>query len=85
MHGQKINKEAQKLSQSTAGSDSYLRSYSTALKKIEKQLTENQRQRYRMMAKESLEKPLLPEVQKRYVHRNDSSKLGFTDCSAQAC
>jgi hypothetical protein len=73
MHRDKIHKLAVKLSQNVPGSAAYLSSYSRARRKVEEKLTENQRQSYRVMAKDWSDKQLPPSEQQRYAYRNGSS------------
>ena len=78
-HRKKIHKLAKKLSKSTAGSPEYLRQYHKARREVEKKLTDDQRRRYKTMAKEWSEKKLPQNMQRRYVHGNDSSRLDQCD------
>lgn len=75
MHRKKIHKLAVKLSQNVPGSAGYLGSYNTARRQVEQKLTDNQRQKYKAMAKEWSEKTLPPKMQQRYAHGNNSSRL----------
>jgi hypothetical protein len=84
MHRVKINKLAMKLSQNSPGSPIYLRYYTKARAEVEKNLTENQRQKYKAMAKTWSENKLPPEIQRRCVHCNDSSRLELAYFSALA-
>jgi hypothetical protein len=77
-----IHKLAIKLSQNTAGSAGYLASYHTARNQVEADLTDNQHQKYKVMAKEWSEKKLPLKMQQRYAHGNDSSRLELADFSA---
>jgi hypothetical protein len=79
MHRKQIHKLATKLSQNTPGSPNYLGSYNKARNQVEKKLTENQRRKYKLMAKEWSEKKLPPRMQQRYVHGDDSSRLERSD------
>jgi len=81
MNQQRIHDLALELLESMPGSLHYLSGYSRAHSQIEGKLTEEQCQKYRMMAKEWSEKKLPPGMQKQYVHSNYSSKLGLADCS----
>jgi len=69
MHHKRINKMAIKLSNAPPGSTAYLRSYTTAHQKVEKKLTESQRQKYKAMAKDWSDKKLPPKVQYRYARQ----------------
>jgi len=60
MNQQRIHDLALELLESTPGSLHYLSGYSRARSQIEGKLTEEQRQKYRVMAKEWLEKKLPP-------------------------
>jgi hypothetical protein len=75
MNRRKINKLALKLSQSRAGSPRYLSNYGRARAKVERQLTETQRRKYKAMAKEWGKHRLPRKAQQQYVHGNDSSRL----------
>ena len=75
MNRKEISKLAIKLSQSKPGSPAYLQAYKKARNQVECKLTDNQRQRYKAMAKEWSEKKLPPRMQQRYVHGYDSIKL----------
>jgi len=77
-----IHKLAVELSQNTVGSSDYLSSYHTAHNQVEASLTDNECQKYNMMAKEWLEKKLPPKMQQRYAHVNGSSRLELADFSA---
>jgi len=69
----KIHKLALKLSNDLAGSPTYLASYKTACSQVEKNLSNKWRQKYKVLAKEWLEKGLPPTMQQRYVCSNGSS------------
>jgi hypothetical protein len=81
MHRTQIHMLAVRLSPTAPGSAGYLRSYNTARRQVERKLTDNQRQMYKAMAKEWLEKKLPPRMQQRYAHGNDSSRLELADFS----
>jgi hypothetical protein len=68
MHHRKINKVAVKLSKDMPGSSGYLCNYQKARRQVEAKLTDNQRKKYRSMAKEWSEKRLPPKMQQRYAH-----------------
>jgi hypothetical protein len=82
MHRKEIHKLANKFSKNTPGSTLYLRSYNRARNQVERKLTENQRQRYKAMAKEWSEKKLPPRMQQRYARGIDSKRLELADFSA---
>ena len=69
----KIHKLALKLSKDLAGSPTYLASYKTARSQVEKNLSDKQRQKYKVLAKEWSEKGLPPTMRQRYVCSNGSS------------
>ena len=79
MHRQEIIDKAVGLSESRAGSASFLKRYKEARALVEKEFPEGQRQKYKAMAKEWSEKPLPSQLQQEYVHRNNSSRLYLTD------
>ena len=79
MNRKEISKLSVKLSQSKPGSSAYLQAYKKARSRVEQKLTDNQRQRYKAMAKEWSEKKLPPRMQQRYVHGNDFIKLQLAD------
>ena len=66
---------AAKISQEKPEMLHYLSSYSKAYKIIKRKFMEQERQKYKVMAKEWSEKKLPPRMQQQYVHSNDSSKL----------
>jgi hypothetical protein len=68
MQHNKIHKLAVELSQNKPGLPSYLCSYNTVCKQVERKLMENQCQSYKAMAKEWLETKLPPRMQQWYVH-----------------
>ena len=78
MHRVKLHKMAVKLSHNTSNPPHYLSRYNRARSKAVRKMTDNQRQTYEAMAKEWTENKLPPEVQQRYAHGNDSSRLGLT-------
>jgi hypothetical protein len=78
-HRKKIHKLVKKLSKSTAGSPEYLGQYHKAHNEVEKNLTDDQCQEYKVMAKEWLEKKLPQWMQQQYIHGNDSSRLEQSD------
>jgi hypothetical protein len=82
MHSKKINKRTIKISKNVPGSADYLSHYQKARGQIEAKLTDDQRQRYKAMAKEWSEKKLPPKMQRRYVASDDLSRLELTDFSA---
>ena len=84
MHRGQIAKLAAKISNDPPGSPGYLSAYSRARCKVGQGLKDNQRQKYKAMAKEWSEKRLPKEMQQRYVHGNDSSGLELTDFSELA-
>jgi hypothetical protein len=75
MHQEELHELATELSQTAPGLLDFLKSYHEARKQVEQKLTDAERQEYKVMAKEWLEKRLLPLMQWRYVHRNDSNGL----------
>lgn len=79
MHRQEIIDKAVGLSESRAGSASFLKRYKEARALVEKEFPEGQRQKYKAMAKEWSEKPLPSQLQQEYVHGNNSSRLYLTD------
>ena len=81
MNRKEISKLAINLSQSKPGSPMYLQAYKKARNQVEGKLTDNQRQRYKAMAKEWSEKKLPARMQQRYVHGNDFIKLQLADLS----
>jgi 2-polyprenyl-6-methoxyphenol hydroxylase-like FAD-dependent oxidoreductase len=81
MNREEISELSKKLSQGKAGSSAYLQAYKKARRQVEQKLTDNQRQRYKAMAKEWTEKKLPPSMQQRYVHGNDFIKLRLADLS----
>jgi hypothetical protein len=83
MHRKKINKLAAKISKNVPGSSDYLSSYNKARSQVEKKLTDDQRQKYKAMAKEWSEKKLPPRAQQRYVYSNDFNRLELTDFSTR--
>jgi len=68
MHRKVISQLAVKISQHKPGLPQYLSAYRRACGKVERKLSERQRQMYRVMAKEWTEKKLPPMMQQRYVH-----------------
>jgi len=78
VYRRKIHKLAVKLSQSTAGSAGYLRSYGKARRQVERNLTEKQRQSYRVMAKDWSRKALPQREQQRYVYGKWFQQGGVT-------
>jgi len=82
MNRRVISQRAVKVSLHKPGSPQYLGAYRRACGKVERKLTKTQRQKYRVMAKEWMEKRLPPKMQQRYVHCNQSSRLLLTDCFA---
>jgi hypothetical protein len=84
MHRQEIDRLAVKLSKNVPGSLQYLRNYNRARSAVERKLTDNQRQKYKAMAKEWSEIQLPPNMQQRYAHGNYSSRLRSTDFSKLA-
>jgi len=81
MHGKKINKQAIKILKKVLGSSDYLSHYQKACGQIEAKLTDNQHQKYKVMAKEWSEKKLPPKMQRWYVGGDDFSRLELTDFS----
>ena len=75
MHHEQITKLAAKLSNSAPGSAAFLSAYKRACSKVEKMLPKSLLQRYHVMAKEWLEKPLPPRMQQRYAYKTDSSGI----------
>jgi hypothetical protein len=69
MHRKTISKMAVKLSNSPPGSVRYIKTYPGARRKVEKRLTENQRQKYKAMAKDWSEGNLPQKVQYRYARQ----------------
>jgi hypothetical protein len=67
MHREKIHKLAVELKKKAQSRPHYLSSYSRARTQVERKFTENQRQRYKAMAKEWSEKKPPPIIQQRYV------------------
>jgi hypothetical protein len=78
MNRRKIHKLTLKLSQSPAGSPRYLSNYSRARHQFERKLSEDLRRKYKAMAKEWRKNKLPRKIQRRYVHRRDSSRLELT-------
>jgi hypothetical protein len=76
---QDIHRLAVTLSRNVPGSPQYLRHYNRARSQVERNLTDDQRQKYKAMAKEWSESQLPPHMQQRYVHGNYSNRLGSTD------
>ena len=85
MHRKQIHKLVLKLSQSTSGLPAYLKAYKRALGKVELKLSQSQKKKYMVMAKEWLEKPLPLKLQQWYVHGNHSSRLELTDSFTLVC
>lgn len=81
MNREEISKLSIDLSQGKAGSSAYLQAYKKARSQVEQELTDNQRQRYKAMAKEWTEKKLPPSMQHRYINSNDFIKLQLADFS----
>jgi hypothetical protein len=79
MRRKEIHKLAVKLSKHPAGSPRYLSSYKLARTKVEKKLTDDQRRKYKAMAKEWSERKLPRKVQHRYVRGNYSRMLQLAD------
>ena len=77
MHSNEIHQMA--VRQNIAGSPQYLCAYKKATGEIELKLSDNQRQKYHVMAKEWSEKKPPPKIQREYVHRNGSRRLDLAD------
>lgn len=75
MHRKEIHKLAIKLAKNTPGSPHYLANYKRARNQVGEKLTEDERQKYKAMAKKWTESKLPPRVQQRYAHGSDSSRL----------
>jgi hypothetical protein len=75
MNGERIHELSVELSKDTPGPHGHLSKYHKARRQLERQLTDEQRQRYKAMAKEWSEKRLPPMMQRRYVHGNDCSRF----------
>jgi uncharacterized protein (DUF2132 family) len=84
MHRKEIDRLAVKLSKNVPGSLQYLRKYNRARSQVEGKLTDDQRQKYKAMAKEWSETQLPPNMQQQYVYGDYSSGLGTTDFSKLA-
>ena len=69
MHRKTISKMAVKLSNSPPGSVRYIKRYPGARRKVETRLTENQRQKYKAMAKDWSEGKLPQKVQYQYARQ----------------
>jgi hypothetical protein len=81
MNRPKINALAKEISGDAAGSRLYLENYHRARNQVEQTLSEDDRQIYKAIAKKWTEKKLPKNMQKRYVHGNDSSRLKLTPSS----
>lgn len=68
MQRQKIHNLAVELSKNLPGSSDYLSNYHKARVQVEEELTDDQRQSYKVMAKDWSSKQLPPRMQQRYVH-----------------
>jgi hypothetical protein len=79
MNREQISKLSIKLSQGKPGSSAYLQAYKKARNEVEQNLTDNERQRYKVMAKKWTERKLPPMMQQRYVNGNDFIKLQLAD------
>ena len=84
MRRQEIHKLTLKLSKNAPGLPQYLHHYNRARSQVERNLTDNQRQKYKAMAEEWSEAQLPPNMQQQYVHGNYSTRLGSTDFSKLA-
>ena len=75
MQCKRIHKLAVKLSKNVPGSTDYISHYQKARIQVESKLTDDQRRKYKAMAKEWSEKTLPPKMQQRYAYGNGSSRI----------
>jgi len=78
MNRPKINDLAQEILGDVPGSQRYLSNYHKARLQFEQTLSEDDRKIYNALAKKWMEKKLPKNMQKRYVHGDDSSRLKST-------
>lgn len=79
-----IHKLTLDLCKNVPGSRQYMQYYNKARSEVERSLTDDERQRYKAMAKEWSERKLPPKMQQRYVHGSESSISGLADISKLA-
>jgi hypothetical protein len=77
----RINDVTATLTDELPGLSHFLEKFSTARKQVEESLTDDQRQIYRVLAKDWTANELPPEMKQWYAHGNGSSRLELADFS----